>query len=117
MKLNSLLPHLTSTELFASADTVTIPSGMRRIISPKRRAPTTISPGSLTSASMFVYMPFLRSYPVIRTCAPAEISRPSSAGMGLFAAAALEATVTAFCRMYFSQVNFIFTSSVFSVSI
>jgi len=82
--------------LFSSSeDRVTIPAGMRRPISPKSFASRTMLPGSETSASTVVYMPFFRSYPVTLSLSPASSRTPSSVGIGLFAAAALAQTATA----------------------
>ena len=95
MNENSVLPHLTVVLLSSSEDIVTMPSGMRRTISPNSFASRTMLPGSETSASTVVYMPFFRSYPVTLSRSPASSRTPSSVGIGLFAAAALAHTATA----------------------
>ena len=102
------MPHFTVVLPEASTSKLTIPSGSTRIISPMSFAViTTVSPGSVTSASKVWYMPLRKSYPVTRTLLPACTSRPSSEGMELLALAAREAAFIADWSRCFSQVNFI----------
>ena len=59
MMLNSLMPHLMLTMLLL-VTMLTTSSGSRRMISPKRWAPSTRLPCSVTSAGMVVRMPVER---------------------------------------------------------